>query len=68
LEVERPAWSHAAARKQTVGPFRNPFHKYRIGRNLREILNLVHYADAVVMPMFVARGGSAAGQGGALAA
>jgi len=27
-----------------------------------------NYADAVVMPMFVARGGSAAGQGGALAA
>ena len=27
-----------------------------------------NYADAAVMPMFAARGGSAAGQGGALAA
>ncbi len=32
------------------------------------MIGLDNYADAVVMPMFVARGGSAAGQGGALAA
>ncbi len=32
------------------------------------VIGLDNYADAVVMPMFVARGGSAAGQGGALAA
>ncbi len=68
-----------AAALRAVPPLREPPAFFRVTTGPRIVLSAMllslfrhpdkdNYADAVVMPMFVVRGGSAAGQGGALAA
>jgi transposase len=66
LETRQADQQHPAAAK-VIATLNNEWDGLKRHRDLPH-LDLDNYADAAVMPMFTVGGGSAAGQGGALAA